>query len=114
MQWYGLSSFAGASSASDSCLRIYISLQNAPGGADQNVVGALRLKGALDQAALQGALQNVMQRHDALRTRFAFAADGTLQQVCSYCRWCFQFAACHASIGITSMLALMPISAILC
>ena len=56
-------------------------MQNAPGGADQNVVGALRLRGALNREALQGALQVVMERHDALRTRFAFAADGSLEQV---------------------------------
>ena len=56
-------------------------MQTAPGGADQNVVGALRLRGALNREALQGALQVVMERHDALRTHFAFAADGGLEQV---------------------------------
>ena len=55
--------------------------QTAPGGADQNVVGALRLRGALNREALQGALQSVMARHDSLRTRFAIAADGSLLQV---------------------------------
>ncbi len=57
------------------------SAQTAPGGADQNVVGALRLRGALHREALQGALQLVMERHDALRTGFATAADGSLEQV---------------------------------
>ena len=56
-------------------------MQNSPGGADQNVVGALRLKGVLSQEALQGALLAVMRRHDALRTRFAVTAAGTLRQV---------------------------------
>ena len=58
-----------------------IIVQNSPGGADQNVVGALRLKGALSQEALQSALLAVMRRHDALRTRFAVTAAGTLRQV---------------------------------
>ena len=56
-------------------------MQTSPDGADQNVVGALRLKGALNQAALQDALHLVMRRHDALRAHFAHAADGTWQQV---------------------------------
>ena len=56
-------------------------VQNTPGGADQNVVGALRLKGALNQEALKGALLAVMRRHDALRTRFAVTAAGTLRQI---------------------------------
>lgn len=43
-------------------------------------MGALRLKGALSQEALQGALLAVMRRHDALRTRFAVTAAGTLRQ----------------------------------
>lgn len=50
-------------------------------GADANVPGALRLRGTLDQSALQGALQQVMCRHDALRTRFAFRPDGPIVQV---------------------------------
>ena len=58
-----------------------VTVQNSPGGADQNVVGALRLKGALSQEALQGALLAVMRRHNALRTRFAATAAGTLRQV---------------------------------
>ena len=56
-------------------------MQTSPDGADQNVVGALRLKGALNQAALQDALHLVMCRHDALRARFVHAADGAWQQV---------------------------------
>ena len=62
-----------------------LDVQTAPGGADQNVVGALRLRGALHSAALRGALQTVMGRHDALRTHFALAADGTLEQVRPRC-----------------------------
>ncbi len=46
------------------------------------MVGALRLRGALHREALQGALQLVMERHDALRTHFAVAQDGSLEQVC--------------------------------
>ena len=56
-------------------------MQNAPNGADQNVVGALRLRGSLKEKALERALQLVMERHDALRTHFLRHADGSLHQV---------------------------------
>ena len=59
----------------------FLHVQTSPDGADQNVVGALRLKGALNRAALQDALRLVMCRHDALRARFVHAADGAWQQV---------------------------------
>jgi hypothetical protein len=56
-------------------------MQMAPMAADANVPGALRLRGCLDQKALRGALQQVLCRHDALRTRFAFRRDGSVLQV---------------------------------
>lgn len=39
-----------------------------PACTDQNVPGALRLRGQLDAGALAGALRAVSARHDALRT----------------------------------------------
>jgi predicted nucleic acid-binding protein len=77
--------------------------QTSPEGADQNVVGALRLRGALDQGALVEALHLVMRRHDALRTHFVHAADGTWQQVtltahlmtALHAQWLHCFMRCH-------------------
>ncbi|HST62260.1 MAG TPA: condensation domain-containing protein, partial [Longimicrobium sp.] len=52
----------------------------APGTATYNMPAALRLTGALDVAALERALGEVVRRHEALRTTFA-EADGTPVQV---------------------------------
>jgi hypothetical protein len=46
-----------------------------------NVLSGLRLQGSLQIAALGKALQNVVQRHDTLRTTFALNADGQPIQV---------------------------------
>ena len=50
-----------------------------PGTALYNVFSALKIDGRLDLAALELALQNVMSRHEALRTCFP-AVDGESQQ----------------------------------
>ncbi|HSL83168.1 MAG TPA: condensation domain-containing protein, partial [Thermoanaerobaculia bacterium] len=51
------------------------------GGAAYVVPGALRLGGALDAAALAGALSGVAARHEALRTRFEEEDGGPVQIV---------------------------------
>lgn len=45
-----------------------------------NMVGAFRLRGHLDGRALEAALNDVVARHEALRTRFQ-EVDGTLYQI---------------------------------
>ena len=40
------------------------------GSAEYNIVQALRLKGELDQGALQRAIETIVKRHESLRTRF--------------------------------------------
>lgn len=42
---------------------------------------ALRLRGPLDQAALQASLNELVRRHDSLRTRFVEDEQGVAQQV---------------------------------
>jgi hypothetical protein len=41
-----------------------------PGSAFYNIMGAVRLRGALDLPALERALQELVDRHETLRTRF--------------------------------------------
>ncbi len=60
--------------------RLWFLDQVMPGSHAYNVPVGLRLKGALDVAALQRALNEVIRRHEALRTTFA-NEDGQLIQV---------------------------------
>ncbi|HYH80735.1 MAG TPA: condensation domain-containing protein, partial [Longimicrobium sp.] len=51
-----------------------------PGNAFYNLPNAVRLRGALDEAALERSLSEIVRRHEALRTVFA-EADGSPVQV---------------------------------
>ncbi|HET7460396.1 MAG TPA: amino acid adenylation domain-containing protein, partial [Longimicrobium sp.] len=51
-----------------------------PGNALYNLPGAMRLRGALDEAALERSLGEIVRRHEALRTTFA-EVDGEPVQV---------------------------------
>jgi amino acid adenylation domain-containing protein/non-ribosomal peptide synthase protein (TIGR01720 family) len=55
--------------------RLWYLDQLEPGSAAYNMATALRLRGALDAAALRGALGDLVRRHEALRTVFP-APDG--------------------------------------
>ncbi|WP_172381778.1 condensation domain-containing protein [Streptomyces sp. MNP-20] len=46
-----------------------------------NVAMVLRLSGPVDQAALRRALGDVLERHEALRTRVVLGEDGPVQEV---------------------------------
>src|SRR5206468_3895185 len=52
-----------------------------PGTATYNMPFTLRLKGALDVTALARVLEEIVRRHESLRTTFAVAADGVPVQV---------------------------------
>ncbi|MCG0286191.1 amino acid adenylation domain-containing protein [Streptomyces sp. PSAA01] len=52
-----------------------------PGRADYNVSLALRIRGQLDAAALQAALQALVERHESLRTSFTDSEHGPRQWV---------------------------------
>ncbi|WP_075732005.1 amino acid adenylation domain-containing protein, partial [Streptomyces acidiscabies] len=51
--------------------------------ATYNVPMAVRLGGVLDRGALRAALNDVVERHESLRTVFAEDAEGAYQVVCS-------------------------------
>ena len=55
--------------------------QIAPGGSLYNIPAVIALDGDLDPAALAAALAGVVDRHEALRTRFERTADGARQVI---------------------------------
>ncbi|MFL8988772.1 non-ribosomal peptide synthetase [Pseudomonas sp. QLc11A] len=61
--------------------RLWITWQLDPHSSAYNIPGALRLRGELDENALRASFQQLIERHESLRTRF-FERDGVaLQQV---------------------------------
>ncbi|HLM58539.1 MAG TPA: amino acid adenylation domain-containing protein [Pyrinomonadaceae bacterium] len=60
--------------------RLWFLEQYEPGGYAYNMPGAVRLSGTLDIAALRRSLDEVVSRHETLRTRFALV-DGEPVQV---------------------------------
>ncbi|MCH0538341.1 amino acid adenylation domain-containing protein [Streptomyces sp. MUM 203J] len=61
--------------------RLWLEEQLRPGDAAYNMPMVLRVRGPLDLAALQGAVDAVVQRHAVLRTGFALADGGPVQRV---------------------------------
>ncbi len=60
--------------------RLWFIDQLAPGSPMYNLATTLRLRGHLDAGALDGALREIVRRHESLRTRFV-ARDGIPRQV---------------------------------
>ncbi|MGH8390012.1 MAG: non-ribosomal peptide synthetase [Pseudomonas sp.] len=61
--------------------RLWMTWQLDPLSTAYNIPGALRLRGELDEDALRASFQQLIERHESLRTRF-FERDGVaLQQV---------------------------------
>jgi len=71
----------GALPASPAQERLLFLEQLTPGSAVYNDHYALRLRGRLDAARLRQALDEIARRHEALRTTFAFGAQGDALQV---------------------------------
>ena len=61
--------------------RLYIMERLRPGRSDLNVPAAMHARGDVDEAALSGALDSLLARHEALRFVFAVDADGGAQRV---------------------------------
>ncbi|HEU0078188.1 MAG TPA: amino acid adenylation domain-containing protein, partial [Longimicrobiaceae bacterium] len=55
-----------------------------PGSAVYNVPGAWRLGGALDEAALERSLTEIVRRHEALRTTFAEVGGSPVQVIAPF------------------------------
>ncbi|MGE8061353.1 amino acid adenylation domain-containing protein [Pseudomonas sp. NPDC089547] len=65
--------------------RLLFLWQLEPDSPAYNVPMAVRLKGALDQAVLQQALDALVQRHESLRTRFASDEGAFYQEILEHC-----------------------------
>lgn len=63
--------------------RLWLLDQLAPGRASYNIAGAFRLDIALKVEVLRGALNEIVRRHEVLRTTFHAAADGQPFQLVS-------------------------------
>jgi amino acid adenylation domain-containing protein len=61
--------------------RLWFLAQLEPGGFSYNVPFALRLEGPLDAAALQESLQELVRRHEVLRTTFAMSGGEPVQVI---------------------------------
>jgi aspartate racemase len=61
--------------------RLWFLDQFEPGNAAYNLPSALRLRGALDVSALKQSLQEIVARHDVLRTTFQATATRVVQRV---------------------------------
>ncbi|AZD17067.1 non-ribosomal peptide synthetase [Pseudomonas chlororaphis] len=70
--------------------RLWITWQLDPHSSAYNIPGGLRLRGELDEDALRASFQQLIERHESLRTRF-FERDGqALQQVLPACEFNLQ------------------------
>ena len=63
--------------------RLWLLDQLEPGQSAYHIAAALRLEGALDAAALERSLNEIVRRHEALRTTFSNSAEGPIQLVAS-------------------------------
>ncbi|WP_342622820.1 non-ribosomal peptide synthetase [Pseudomonas alkylphenolica] len=61
--------------------RLWLLWQLEPQSAAYNIPGALRLRGELDQAALQSSFQALVERHESLRTVFTEIDGQALQRI---------------------------------
>src|SRR5262249_54766288 len=63
--------------------RMWAFAQREAGDASYHVPIALRLRGALDVAAAHAALQQLVTKHESLRTRFVFTDEKLEQHIAS-------------------------------
>src|SRR5262249_42349316 len=61
--------------------RLWFLDQLEPGSSLYNIPSALRLRGALDEAALQQSLSEIVRRHEVLRTTFSLHEDQPIQVI---------------------------------
>ncbi|MCO8170249.1 non-ribosomal peptide synthase/polyketide synthase [Pseudomonas sp. 21LCFQ02] len=67
--------------------RLWFLWQLQPQSIAYNIPGGLRLRGELDVAAVQRAFDTLIQRHEALRTRFLQQDDAAVQRILTKADW---------------------------
>ncbi|MGK6311352.1 condensation domain-containing protein, partial [Variovorax sp. DT-64] len=73
-------SFSGGSRLSSAQLRQWFLWRMAPDSTAHHILGALRLRGSLDVAALKASFDALVQRHVCLRAMFRADAQGLAEQ----------------------------------
>ncbi len=63
--------------------RLWFLNQLEPESADQNLIYSVRLSGLLDAVALEKSLNEVIRRHEVLRTRFVIEEGKPVQVICA-------------------------------
>ncbi|MBF3005411.1 hypothetical protein HKT47_34850, partial [Pseudomonas aeruginosa] len=71
--------------------RLWLTWQIDPQSAAYNIPGGLRLRGELDEAALRASFQRLVERHEALRTRFLERDGAALQRIEERGEFAWQF-----------------------
>jgi amino acid adenylation domain-containing protein len=79
-----------AYAASHSQRRLWVLQEMDPGSTAYNLPGAILLEGPLDVASLKSALEDLIDRHESLRTTFAVRGDQVCQLVHSTIRPYFE------------------------
>ena len=64
--------------------RLWFIDQLQPGSTVYNLPGALRIAGALEMSALELAINEIIRRHEALRTTFQMMGEGPIQLIVEY------------------------------
>ncbi|HEY0169967.1 MAG TPA: amino acid adenylation domain-containing protein [Pyrinomonadaceae bacterium] len=77
--------------------RLWFLDQFEPGRAAYNIAGVLRMEGRLDAAALGRSLDEIVRRHESLRTSFASVGGSPVQVIAP---------ACHLALGVEELTAL--------
>jgi amino acid adenylation domain-containing protein len=70
--------------------RLWFIDQLEEGSAAYYISGAVRLRGVLDRAALCGALDTIVERHEALRTVFKNVDGSPVQEICNIGKFALQ------------------------
>ncbi|HHK1155574.1 TPA: non-ribosomal peptide synthase/polyketide synthase [Pseudomonas aeruginosa] len=71
--------------------RLWLTWQIDPQSAAYSIPGGLRLRGELDEAALRASFQRLVERHEALRTRFLERDGAALQRIDERGEFAWQF-----------------------
>ncbi|PJI70648.1 non-ribosomal peptide synthetase [Pseudomonas asiatica] len=83
--------------------RLLFLWQLEPDSPAYNVPMAVRLKGALDQAVLQQALDALVQRHESLRTRFASEEGEFYQEILEHCPLALELLMLDGAVDETAL-----------